>query len=205
MPGTPGAGLPSRGARDVAPGTGKEGDDAQIAAVLEEYGRFLRQTLVRLCPRGLGLQLDDIEQDARIRLWKALQGERPIQDLASYIYRVAANATVDAIRRVKARREQPLEPEDADGDPLPDLPARAAAVDERTLDRRRLLEKIEGVLAQLETKRVQVVRLHVQGFTTSEMAGLLGITEPSARNLLHRAMRELRERLRESGVDHAGD
>ena len=189
----------------MVPEAGKEGDDAQIAAVLEEYGRFLRQTLVRLCPRGLGVQVDDVEQDARIRLWKALQGERRIEDLASYIYRVAANATVDAIRRVKARREQPLEPEDPDGDPLPDVSARAADDGERTLDRRLLLEKIESVLGQLETKRVQVVRLHLQGFTTAEMAALLGITEPAARNLLHRAMRELRERLRDSGVDYAGD
>jgi RNA polymerase sigma-70 factor (ECF subfamily) len=151
------------------------------------------------------VQVDDVEQDARIRLWKALQGERRIEDLASYIDRVAANATVDAIRRVKARREQPLEPEDPDGDPLPDVSARSDADGERTLDRRLLLEKVEGVLAQLETKRVQVVRLHLQGFTTSEMAALLGITEPAARNLLHRAMRELRERLRDNGVDYAGD
>jgi RNA polymerase sigma factor (sigma-70 family) len=190
----------------MAPETPRDGEDPKIAAVLAEYGRFLRQTLVRLCPRDLGLQLDDIEQEARIRLWKALQGERPIENLASYIYRTAANATVDAIRRAKARREQPLEPEDADGDPLPDVSARAApGDDERALDRRLLLEKVEGVLSQLETRRVQVVRLHLQGFTTSEMAALIGTTEPSARNLLHRALRELRERLRDSGVDYAGD
>jgi RNA polymerase sigma-70 factor (ECF subfamily) len=179
--------------------------DAKIAALLDEYAGYLRQTLVRLCPRDRGVQIDDVEQEARIRLWKALQGERTIENLASYIYRVAANATVDAIRRVKARREQPLEPEDPHGDPLPDVSARAAADDERTLERRLLLEKVEGVLGQLETRRVQVVRLHVQGFTTTEMSRLLGITEPAARNLLHRALRELRERLRDGGVHYAGD
>lgn len=177
--------------------------DAQLAAVLEEYGRFLHLTLARLCPRDLGLQLDDVEQEARLRLWKALQAERPIQDLASYIYRVAASATVDAIRRVKARREQPLETEGPDGDPPPAVAA--VADEERTLHQRLLLEKVEGVLGQLETKRAQVVRLHLQGFTTTEMAGLLGVTEPAARNLLHRALKELRERLRAGGVDYAGD
>jgi RNA polymerase sigma-70 factor (ECF subfamily) len=189
----------------MAPEPAPDGEDPKIAAVLDEYGRFLRQTLVRLCPRNLGLQVDDIEQDARIRLWKALQGERTIENLASYIYRVAANAAVDAIRRTKVRREQPLEPEDAEGDPLPEASARVSADGERALDRRLLLEKVEGVLGQLETKRVQVVRLHLQGFTTSEMARLLGLTEPAARNLLHRALRELRQRLQDSGVHYAGD
>src|SRR5262245_10316725 len=90
--------------------------DARFSAVVEEYGRLLRLAIVRTCPRDMGLQFDDIEQEARIRLWKALQGERPIRDLASYIYRVAASATIDAMRRVKARRELPLGPERVEGD-----------------------------------------------------------------------------------------
>src|SRR5712692_10103132 len=74
--------------------------------VMEEYGKFLRDTIARLCPKDLGVQFDDIEQEACLRLWRALQSERNISDMASYIYRIAVTATIDAVRRVKARREE---------------------------------------------------------------------------------------------------
>jgi len=178
--------------------------EARIAAVVEEYGQVLRRAVARHCPRHLGLQPDDVEQDARLRLLAALRREREIHDLASYIYRVAASATIDAIRRLKARREEQLDP-GGDGEPGPDLPVQTAAFGERALERRRLLEKVEAVVDGLEARRGQVVRLHAQGFTTVEMARLMGTTEPAARNLLHRALKELRKRLQERGLTYAGD
>jgi len=145
-----------------------------------------------------------LEQDARLRLLAALRRESEIHDLASYIYRVAASATIDAIRRLKARREEQLDP-GGDGEPGLELPVEAAGSGERALERRRLLEKVEAVVDGLEARRGQVVRLHAQGFTTVEMARLMGTTEPAARNLLHRALKELRQRLRERGLTYAGD
>jgi RNA polymerase sigma-70 factor, ECF subfamily len=179
-------------------------DDARFAAVVEQYGRLLRDAIARVCPRHLGLQFDDLEQEARVRLWKALRSEREVRDLASYIYKVAATTTIDAIRRLKARREQQLEPEDPEGAERP-RPARGAEDGDRALDRRLLLEKVERVLDGMDGRRSRVLRLHLQGFTTTEMARLLGSTEPSARNLLHRGLQELRERLREEGITYAGD
>jgi RNA polymerase sigma-70 factor, ECF subfamily len=179
-------------------------EDKRFAAVALEYGRLLRDAIVRTCPRHLGLQFDDLEQEARIRLWKALRSEREVRDLASYIYRVAATTTIDAIRRLKARREQQLDPAGPEGSEG-SLPAREAADAERELDRRLLLDRVERVLGDLDVRRSRVVRLHLQGFTTTEMGGLLGCTEPSARNLLHRGLKELRERLREEGITYAGD
>ena len=178
-------------------------DEEHFAAVVEEYGHVLRRAILRFCPRDLGLQRDDLEQEARLRLWTALRRERPIGNLASYIYRVAASATIDAIRRLKARREQQLDAAAADEPGA--LPPAPAEEGEKALERKRLLEKVEAVLGGLEPRRVQVVRLHLQGFTTIEMARLLGTTEPSARNLLSRALKELRGRLEEEGITYAGE
>jgi DNA-directed RNA polymerase specialized sigma24 family protein len=116
---------------------------------------------------------------------------------------VATTTTIDAIRRLKARREEQLDGEA--GEAEWSGPVGEAAGGEQTLDRRLLLDKVEGVLGRLDGRRSRVVRLHLQGFTTTEMAALLGSTEPSARNLLHRGLKELRERLREEGITYAGD
>src|SRR5262245_4250549 len=83
--------------------------DERWRALVEQYGRYLRRAIIRLCPKNLGLQFDDIEQEAQLRLWKALSDEREITDPASYLFRIAATTTIDAVRRVKSRREQALE------------------------------------------------------------------------------------------------
>lgn len=82
--------------------------DGLLRLLLEDYGAFIRSTIARFCPRDLGLQLDEIEQDARVRLWRVLRDERKITDPASYLYRIAASAAIDAVRRARARREVSL-------------------------------------------------------------------------------------------------
>ena len=51
---------------------------------------------------------------------------------------------------------------------------------------------LEGV--PLDRRRL--LRLHLEGFTTQEIAELNGWTEPKARNLLYRTLGDLREKLR---------
>jgi len=83
--------------------------EERFNAVVEEFGVFLRRAIVRMCPRDKGLQFDDIEQEARLRLWRALQSEREVTNYASYLYRIAATATIDAMRRIQARHEEQLD------------------------------------------------------------------------------------------------
>jgi RNA polymerase sigma factor (sigma-70 family) len=78
----------------------------RFRALVERYERLLRSALRRTTSPDSGLQLDDIEQEARIRIWKALQRGEGIRSPASYLYRVAVNTTLDAMRRVRARREE---------------------------------------------------------------------------------------------------
>jgi len=174
--------------------------------LIDGYGSYLRRTIARLCPRDLGLQFDEIEQDARIRLWKALQDEREIIDPASYLHRIAATATIDAVRRVKARREEPLEPPSAEdeGERAEPHAALAEASLERSTERRMVMQQVEAALQQLAPERRRLVSLHLQGFTSREIADAHGWTEPKARNLLYRTLRELREKLRDEGIEYEG-
>src|SRR5262245_65944016 len=82
--------------------------EAEFNAILEKYGAFLRQTIARVCPKDLGIQYDDIEQEARLRLWRAIEAEREINFYGSYIYKIVISVTINAIRRAKARHEEQL-------------------------------------------------------------------------------------------------
>ena len=63
--------------------------EVRFNAIVEEYGKYLRNVIGKLCPTDMGIQYNDIEQEARIRLWRALQSGKEILDPASYIYRIA--------------------------------------------------------------------------------------------------------------------
>jgi hypothetical protein len=41
--------------------------ETRFAALVEEYGHFLRRTIIRLCPKDLGLLYDEIEQPAAVQ------------------------------------------------------------------------------------------------------------------------------------------
>src|SRR5262245_63673858 len=76
--------------------------------ILEKYDRFLSNTIARICPKDLGLQFNDIQQEARLQLWQVIKCEREISHPGSYIYRIAVSVTIKAIHRAKARREEQL-------------------------------------------------------------------------------------------------
>jgi RNA polymerase sigma factor (sigma-70 family) len=163
---------------------------ARWQGLVERYGRLLRAVIVRVCPRDLGLDFDDIEQEARLRLWNALGRESEITHPASYLSRIATTATLDAVRRVRARRESQLVTgEEKDGEmQIREESVAGADAGEQAL----LRQAIRQALAGLPAARRRAVGLHLQGFGSAEIGRLLGWSEPKARNLVYRGLAELR-------------
>jgi RNA polymerase sigma factor (sigma-70 family) len=178
------------------------GRDARLRALLDQYGAFLRRTIARVCPHELGLSCDDIEQEARVSLWKALRHEREIAFPVSYIRKVAVSATLRAIRQAKARQAESLDEVGGGGAPVFEPAAPADASPYTAAERSELRGKIETALARLPDNRQRAVRLHLQGLTTGEIGALLDWTEPKARNLVHRGLKDLRTALRALGIEY---
>jgi RNA polymerase sigma factor (sigma-70 family) len=184
--------------------------EAEFNAILEKYGVFLRQTIPRICPKDLGIQFDDIEQEARLRLWRAIEAEREINFHGSYIYKIVASVTINAIRRAKSRREEQLRLAEGEED--------AAAMEAQTItpttsaenspeaqaERGELLRRVEEAMARLPENRRLAVGLHLKGMTTDEIADLMGWSEPKARNLVYRGLKDLRGELRDAGIEYSG-
>jgi len=173
--------------------------------VVEEFGMQLRRAIIRFCPRDKGLQFDDIEQDARMRLWRALQDEREVTNYASYLYRIAATATIDALRRIQARHEEQLEllieQRTDDGENLL-APAPVKDSPERLAESREAVDKVMSAVAKLPDAQRRAVGMYLQGMTSQDVADLMGWSEPKSRNLIYRGLKELRKSLREEGIDY---
>lgn len=182
--------------------------EERFNALLDEFGQLLRRAILRHCPRNLGLQFDDIEQEARLRLWRALEREREITNHASYLYRIAATATIDAMRRAQARQEEQLHKAREEGVEESDavaLPAPLKDSPERVAESREVVEKVRTALARLPDARRRAVGMYLQGMSSQDIGDLLGWTEAKSRNLVYRGLKELRMSLRAEGIDYETD
>jgi RNA polymerase sigma-70 factor (ECF subfamily) len=174
-------------------------------AILEKYDRFLRSTIVRMCPKDLGLQFNDIQQEARFQLWRAIESEREIRHPGSYIFRIAISVTIKAIHRAKARQEEQLrlaEPDDESCGELNSLATDPNMSPEALAERGELIAKIEQALSRLPENRKLAVGLYLKGMSTEEISELLGWSEAKARNLAYRGLKDLRDQLRAEGIEY---
>ena len=177
--------------------TSKPPLERTLEALLVEHRARLRAAIARHCTARTGLDADEVEQEVRIRLWKALASETVIDHPASYLHRVTLSVIVDLLRKRQARP-------DCDPVTAPDN-LRAPSIDARDPQRLALQDAaaaaLLAALGGLPERRRRPVQLHLQGFTTVQVARLLAISEAAARNLVYRGMDELRARLRAQGWD----
>jgi RNA polymerase sigma-70 factor (ECF subfamily) len=167
--------------------------DAVSAALEELFSRYA--ALVRQVARRRNLSEDDIDevfQDVRIRLWRALAtGQKIAVTPPSYVYRTAVSAALDLIRRRRARREEEID-RHQDG-----LATATTALPDQTVEALEFAAELAHAVALLGEPRRLVVRMHLGGYHRREIAELLGWTEPKTRNLLYRGLADLRARLHE--------
>jgi RNA polymerase sigma-70 factor (ECF subfamily) len=177
-------------------------DEARLEALLRDFGSVLSEAARRMCPHSLGIQAGEIEQEARIRLWQTLRSAKKIERPASYLWKVASTAAIDAVRRVRARREDSLDARIDAGEDSPSDPERSP---DRLAARSEARAKLRQGLGRLEESRRLAVELHLQGFTTQEVADLQGWREPKARSLVYRGLEDLRRELEAAGVECEAD
>lgn len=164
---------------------------AGLDQLIRQYSGLIRAKLHEIDRSLSPADLDDLEQEVRIRLWQTLKRERVLDQPASLIRRLVLSVAVDASRRVQARGGKgshvALESQAEPGGGASDLIERA--------DFQARVEQVEAALKRFEPDRARVIRLHLAGFTTEEIGKLMAFTEAKARNILYRGLDALKGQL----------
>ncbi|MCI0651035.1 MAG: RNA polymerase sigma factor, partial [Planctomycetes bacterium] len=129
----------------------------------------------------------DLTQDTFLHAYEKRATLRDAGSFFAWLFTIAANKTIDALRRRQARPERPVEPALL----LPVDDQRAAM--EGSLERREEDARIGAALARLDDLyRTVVILRYWSGLTPAQIARLLAEPEGTIRNRIFRAHERLR-------------
>ena len=175
----------------------KTGDERAFATLVEPFRRELQLHCYRLL--GSVQDAEDLVQETLLAAWRGLDGFEERASLRSWLYRIATNRSLNAIRE-RGRRpatENTMRPsktrravEPSWLEPYPDsaLPDPAPGPEARYEQREAIQLSFIVALQQLPAKqRAALVLRDVLGFHTDEAASILETTPQSVKAALQRA------------------
>lgn len=191
----------------------KGGDEAAFESLLEPFRRELHAHCYRML--GSVHDAEDALQEATLRAWRGLGRFEGRASLRAWLYRIATNASLDAIEK-RPKRVLPLEfppsdPSDGPGEPLLEsvwiepYPDEAMGVEDGFASPEARYEMRESVelafIAALQhlpaNQRAVLILREVLGFSAAETAEALETSTASVNSALQRARASLERNLPE--------
>lgn len=161
-------------------------------AALEELVKATYAQTYTLARRLCGNEEDarDVVQETYLRAQKGLRKFRGDAQFTTWLYRITANCAATHLAKNARHRHEDIDEQLALADTSPEVDPAVRA--DGTLLRERVEDALETLPAKL---RAVVILRDVYDMPHDQIAEELGITEANAKVRLHRARRQLRERL----------
>jgi len=156
----------------------RAGSEPAFETIVERYRRALMRYVSRLLPPE---RAEDVVQQAFVKAYDAMHRDGAELSLKPWLYRIAHNTALNALRDRGLRHDE-LD-ERTDGVERPD----------QALERSQgLRDVLVAVQALPERQRDAILLRELEGRSYTEIALALGVTDGAVRQLLHRARNSLR-------------
>jgi RNA polymerase sigma-70 factor (ECF subfamily) len=170
-------------------GSAQAGDRSAYSILVRRHQASLHRYLARMV--GSHDEALDITQEAYVRAWQALPQREPGAQFRTWLFRIAANAALDVLRRRKAVEFVPLDETFEAAD--------TAAGPERLAEGSQALRRLDAALARLAPEHREVLLLReIEGMSYDEIGRVLALSEGTVKSRLARARAALIE---ETGKD----
>lgn len=138
---------------------------------------------------------EDLAQDVFVKAFRHLGTYDPERKLASWLFKIAHNTTIDHLRRGMVETV-PLAPQggerDDGGDLLAVLADTSVEDPQAAVERRAMARALERAIASLRGEyREAVVLRYVEGLSYQEICDVLGLPLGTVKTNLHRARKDL--------------
>ena len=156
----------------------QQGDRAAYGALVRHHQDRIYRHLLRLT--GSHEDALELAQEVFIKAWEALPAWRPDAQFHTWLYRIASNVALDALRRRKVVQFVALDDDY-------DAPADAPGPEAQLQAKQRMLA-LDAALARLTPEHREIVLLReVEALSYGELSAVLGIDEGTVKSRLARA------------------
>ena len=165
----------------------------QRFAELLQTHRGIVYKVARSYSRGAA-DRDDLVQEICLQLWRAFPRYDARRTFSTWMYRVALNVAISAVRRtqrVDAVRTEPLD----------EVHMETLASDEAGDRDEERLEAMRALIGQLEPLDRALILLYLDDQSYTDMAEVLGISETNVATKINRIKQRLRTRITADAAD----
>ena len=156
----------------------------------DEIFTYLWRLLGKDGLRDRAMDVEDLVQDVFLRAYESFATLRPNSNYRAWLYKIATHCAYTQLRRTKHRRDK-----------LAGLTHSAVELEtgsETLLSRKNMKQKVRALVNSLPVKQKACVTMrYLQDLDYSEIAGILGSSQESARANVSQAIRRMRLALEE--------
>ncbi len=180
----------------------RDGDPTALAELIDRYRGPVMTYLVRtLRDRALA---EEVFIDTFVALHKSAADYTPQNAFRAYVFRIARNRAISALRRVHERimrQSVSLSPEPDDSRPRFQL-IQGGAGPERLTAARQQIDQLEDAIAALpENRRTALLLVHVEGLSYPQAAEAMDVPLGTVKTWIHQARKSLKAVLGERFVE----
>lgn len=172
------------------------GDTLAFNVLVEKYRAPVIHFLYRIVHETA--LAEELAQEVFLRVYRARTSYRPRAKFTTWLFRIATNVALNALRdgRMRRARETSLEGrEETTGTPV-EVADPEGSVEQKMLEAERRAQIRQAVEALPEKQRLAVLLHKYQELDYAEIAEILDCSESALKSLLFRAYETLRVRLR---------
>lgn len=171
--------------------------------IVGRFALLIRQVIQKNLHRGDGIDLEDIEQEVRLRIWTLLKKGKKVENLPSYIKKVAYSTTIDELR--KAMKQRPSnQPEEMkrvlSGASLISSPGGDFSPEGR-LEQNEIRDTVRAMVETLSDGRRKVLELFLTGQNIEEICASLKWEKARVRHLFYRGIDDLKQKTHSAPAD----
>lgn len=175
----------------------KKGDMESFNELVRRYETKIYSVAYRFM--GNHADAGDLAQETFIRMYQALPGFRGESSFSTWLYRIAANACRDELRKRQRRRSISMD-ELIENSPASVPVAAGNDSPEEVLQRNETQRHVQECLNRLsDDHRLVLVMREIQGLSYEEIAEVLNCSLGTVKSRISRARNALKEKIREKG------
>lgn len=169
------------------------GSQTAFEQIVRRYQRPVLGLIARMV--GDRALAEDLAQDTFVKAFRNLRRFDPTRRLSSWLFRIAHNTTLDALRRVKPELVELDAASPLEGGNDPPAPATLDGVEQAALG----AALNQALQALRPGYRAAIALRYDEGLPFDEIGQVLGVPEVTARSYVHRARKELARALAAAG------